>query len=75
MIAGAEAPKLDFLPVFDLLGVAVAPLERHFGVGIGIDEHVERAVSVQHRQKGDGCSDLAEYGLDLALDLLLRLLC
>lgn len=64
-----EAPQLHFLGVFDLFGVAVAPLERHLAVGVRVDQHVEGAVAVEHWQEGDRRRDLPEQRLDLLLDL------
>lgn len=49
VVARAEAAQLDALAVLDLLGIAVAPLDRHIAVCIGVDEHVEGAVPVQLR--------------------------
>lgn len=70
MITRTETPQLDLLPVLDLPRVAVAPLQRHLRVRVGVDQHVEGAVAVQHRQEGHGGRDLSEDGLDLVLDLL-----
>ena len=75
MIARAETPQLHLLPVFNLLGVAIAPLHRHLRVGVRVDQDVERAVArIELRKEGHGGGDLAENGLDLKLDVLLRLL-
>lgn len=45
MACGAEPAQLDALAAGNLLGVAVAPLDRHLAVGVGVDEHVEGAVA------------------------------
>lgn len=75
MIARAETPQLHLLPVFNLLRVAIAPLHRHLRVGVRVDQDVERAVArIELRKEGYGGGDLAENGLDLQLDVLLRLL-
>lgn len=70
MVICTEAPELHLLGVFDLLGVAVAPFDRDFGVCVRIHEHVECAVSVENGEEGNGRGDLSENGLDLVLDLL-----
>lgn len=46
VITRAEPAQLDSLPVLDLLGVAIAPFDRHLAVGVGVDEYVEGAVPV-----------------------------
>lgn len=69
MITRTKAPQLDLLPILNLLRIAIAPLQRHLTIRIGVHEHVERAVAIQHRQEGHGCGDLSEDGLDLVLDL------
>jgi len=69
MVACAETAQLHLLPILDLLGVTVTPLERHFRVRVGIDKNVEGTVSVQHGQESHGGSDLPEDRLDLGLDL------
>lgn len=74
MVIRTEASQLHLLRVFDLLCIAVAPFNRHFGVCIGVDKHVKGAVTVQYREECDGRRDLAENRLYLVLDLLLRLL-
>ena len=73
VVARAEAAQLHALAVGDLLGVAVAPLDRHLAVGVGVDEHVEGAVAVELRQERHRRRDLAEDGGDLGLDLGLGL--
>ena len=75
MVARAEAAQLDALAVLDLLGVAVAPLDGHLAVGVGVDEHVEGAVAVELREERHARRDLPEDGGDLGLDLGLGLLC
>jgi hypothetical protein len=74
MIARAETPQLHLFAVLDLLGVAVAPFKGNFRVCVCVDEHIECAVAVQHRQKGDGSRNLSEDGLDFCLYLCLGLL-
>lgn len=74
MVARAETPQLHLLPIPDLLGIAVAPFYWDVRISVGVDQNVECAVPVQLRQEGDGGGDLAEYGLDLRLDLLFRFL-
>jgi hypothetical protein len=73
MIARAEASQLDLFAVLNLFGVAVAPFKRYFRVGVGVDQHIEGAVAVQHGQKGYRCRDLSEDGLDFRLYLRLGL--
>jgi len=73
MITRTKTPQLDLLPILDLLRIAVAPLQRHLGIRVRVDEDVERTVAVQHRQERHGRGDLSEDGLDLVLDLLFRL--
>ena len=71
MIARAETPQLHFLPIFNLLGVAISPFHRHFRVRVRVDQDVEGAVArIELWQEGHGGCDLAEDGLDLELDLL-----
>lgn len=74
MVVRTEASQLYLLRVLDLFRVAIAPFNGHFGVGIGVNENVEGAVSIKHGKECDGCCDLAENSLYLILDLLLRLL-
>lgn len=74
MVARTEAPKLHLLPVLDLLGVTVAPLQRNLRVRVGIYKDIERAVSIQLRQESNRGSNLPKDGLDLVLDLFLRFL-
>lgn len=74
VIAGAEAPQLHLLPVLDLLGITIAPFDGDIRVGVGVDENVESAVAVELGKEGDRGGDLSEYGLDLRLDFLFRLL-
>jgi len=69
MICGAEPPELHPFAVDNLLCVAVAPLDGHVAVCVGVDQDVESAVAVELWEEGDGCGDLAEYGCDLGLDL------
>lgn len=69
MTTRAKTPQLHPLAALNLLCVAVAPLERHLAVGVGVDEHVEGAVAVELREEGDARGDLAEDCLDLGLDL------
>lgn len=45
VIAGTETAQLHFLAVLNLLRVAVAPLDRYVRVGIGIDQHIECAIT------------------------------
>lgn len=74
MVIRAEASQLHLFSVFDLLGVTVAPFNRHVGVRIGVYKDVERAIPVQDRKKRNRGGDLAEDGLDLVLDFLLGFL-
>lgn len=67
VIIGTETAQLNLFGVLDFLGVTVTPFHRHFRVGIGINEHVECAISVQHGEERNRRSDLAEYGLNLFL--------
>lgn len=68
-----KTPQLHLLAINDLLRIRVAPLQWHVGVCIGVYEHVESAVAVQHRQEGNRRRDLAEDSLNLLLNFLLRL--
>lgn len=70
MVIRAEASQLHLFSVFDLLGVTVAPFNRHIRVRIGVYQDVERAIPVQDRKKRNRGGDLAEDGLDLVLDFL-----
>jgi len=74
MIARAEASQLHLLAILDLLRVTVPPLKRHIRVRVGIDQHVKRAIPVQNWKESDRRRDLAKDGLDLFLDLCIRLL-
>lgn len=74
MIVRAKAPELHLLRVLDLLRVAVTPLNRDFGVGVGVYEDVEGAVAVKHGEEGYGCGDLSEDSLNFVLDLFLGFL-
>ena len=74
MITRTKTPQLHLFPVLDLLGIAIAPFQRYFRVCVCIDQDIERAIAIELWEKGNGCGDLAEYGLDLVLDLLLRFL-
>ena len=69
MTTRTKTPQLHLLPILNLLGIAIPPLQRHLAVRIGVHQHVERAVAVERREEGHGCCDLAEYGLDVGLDL------
>lgn len=73
VVVGAEAAELDFLGVLDLLSIAVTPFHRDIRVSIGVDEDVESAIAIENGEEGDGGSNLAENGLNLFLNLLLRL--
>ena len=71
MIARAETPQLHFLPILNLLGVAIPPFHRHFRVRVRVDQDVERAIArVELWKEGHGGCDLAEDGLDFELDVL-----
>ena len=71
MVARAETPQLHFLPILNLLGVAVPPFHRHLRVRIRVDQDVERAIArVELWEEGHGGCDLAEDGLDFELDVL-----
>ena len=75
MIARAETPQLHLLPVLNLLRVAVPPFHRHLRVRVRVDQDVKGAVAgIELGQECHGRGDLAEDGLDLELDFLLRLL-
>lgn len=73
MVGSAESSQLHLLAILNLLCVRVTPLNGHLAVGVGVDEHVEGAVTVELGEEGDGCGDLAEDGGDLGLDLGLSL--
>lgn len=73
MITGAEAAQLNTLAIFNLLRVTVTPLDGDFAVGVGVDEHVERAVAGELGEEGYRGGDLSEDGGDLVLDLLFGL--
>jgi len=68
MITRTKPPELHPLGVINLLGVAVAPLDGHVGIGVGVDEHVEGTVAGELGEEGDGGGDLAEDGGDFVLD-------
>lgn len=74
MVARAEASQLYLFAILDFFGVAVAPLEWHVRICIGVDEHVEGAITVEHGQESNRGCDLSKDGLDLSLDLRLCLL-
>jgi hypothetical protein len=74
VVARAEGSQLHFFAVLDFFGVAVAPLERDVGICIGIHQHIECAIAIEHRQESDRGSDLSKDRLDLSLDLSLSLL-
>lgn len=74
MIVRAEASQLHLLGVLDFLGVTVSPFHGHFGVGVGVDQHVESAIAIQHRKECNGSGNLAEDCLDFFLDFLFGLL-
>lgn len=69
MVVCGEASQLYLFGILDLSGVTVTPFQGYFRVGISVDKHIERAVSIQHRKKCDRRRYLAEDGLDLELDL------
>jgi hypothetical protein len=71
MTVRAKAPQLHLFAVLDLLRITVAPFYGDFRVGVSVDEDVEGAVSVQDREEGHGCGDLAEDRLNLVLDFFL----
>lgn len=73
MIRRAEASQLHPLPVLNLLGVRVPPLDRDVAIRICVDEDVEGAVAAELGEKSDGGGDLAEDGGDFGLDLGLGL--
>jgi len=74
VVGGAEAAQLDALAVDNFLGITVAPLDGHFAVGVGVDEHVEGTVAAELGQECDRGCDLPENGGDLGLDFCFRLL-
>jgi len=74
MITRTEAPKLHFLPILDLLRIAVAPLHWHIGVCIGVYQNVECTVTIELWEECDRGRDLPEDRLDFFLDLLFGLL-
>lgn len=73
MIRCAEPSQLHPLPVLNLLGIRISPLDGHLAVGVGVDEHVEGAVAVELGEECDARGDLAEDGGDFGLDFLLGL--
>lgn len=74
VVACAEAPELHLLAILDFFGVTVSPFHGNVRVGIGVHEYIEGAIAVQHGQKCHRRSNLTEDGLDLSLNLLIRLL-
>lgn len=46
MTGSAEPAQLNPFAILDLLGIAVAPLDGNLAVGVGVDEDVERAVTI-----------------------------
>src|SRR3569833_248980 len=75
MARSREAAQLDALAVGNFLGVAIAPLNGHLAVGVGVNKDVESTVTGQLWEEGDRGSDLAEDGGDLGLDLGFALIC
>lgn len=73
VIICTKASQLHFFGVLDLLGVTVAPFNRHFGVCIGVDQDVEGAVTVKDGEESNGRGDLAEDCLDFVLDFFFGL--
>lgn len=73
MIARAETSQLHLFAILNLLGVTVTPLQGNLGVGVGIDEDIEGAISIQHGQEGHRGCDLSEDGLNFSLDFGLSL--
>lgn len=70
MTLGTKPPQLHPLPILNLLGVAVAPLDGHLGRRVGIHQDVEGAVAaLELGEEGHGGGDLPEDGGDLGLDL------
>lgn len=49
MITSTKAPQLHLLPILDLFGVAIAPLNRDIGIGVGIYQHIEGAIAIELR--------------------------
>lgn len=75
MIARAETSQLHLLAILYLLGVAISPFNRHFGVRICIDQDIERAVTgIELWKEGYRGCDLAKDRLDFKLYLLFCLL-
>lgn len=65
MITRTKPPQLHTLPAFNLLRIAIAPLDGNFGIRIGVDKNVECAVPrVEGWEECYGCGDLAEEGAD-----------
>lgn len=74
MIARTETSQLHLFPVFDLFSVAITPFNGNIRVGVRIHKYIECAITVELWKKCHGGGDLTENGLDLGLDLLLRLI-
>ena len=74
MITRTKTPQLHFLPILNLLRIAVPPLHRHLAIRIGVHQNIKRAVTLQLRQERHRRRDLPEDRLDLGLDLDLGLL-
>lgn len=69
MVRRAKPPQLYALAVGNLLGITVAPFDRHVAVGVSVYQHVESAIATELGQESDGGGNLAEDGGDLGLDL------
>ena len=68
MITRTETPQLHLLPILNLLGIAIAPLDGHVRVSVRVNQDVESAVAVELRKECHGGGDLPEYRLDFGLD-------
>jgi hypothetical protein len=60
---------LHLFSILNLLSIRVAPFDRNFAIGIGVDKHVECAVAVELRQECNRRSYLSENSGDFGLDL------
>lgn len=74
MIIRTETPQLHFLPILNLLCIAITPLHWHLAISIRIHQHIERTIAIQLREKRHARCNLPEDRLDLGLDFWLGFL-
>lgn len=49
MVTSTKAPQLHLLTILDLFGVAIAPFNRYIRIGVGVYQHIERAIAIELR--------------------------